>query len=57
VTYDPKRIAPKQLVQAIWDVAYDVDIERAELVNKELFTRTRKAGKGIAYQLTKLPDK
>jgi len=31
VTYDPKRIAPKQLVQAIRDVGYDVDIERAEL--------------------------
>jgi ATP-dependent DNA helicase RecG len=27
-----------------------------ELVNKELFTRTGKAGKGIAYQLTKLPN-
>jgi hypothetical protein len=55
VTYDLKRIAPKQRVQAIRDVGYDVDIERAELVNKELFTRTRKAG-GIAYQLTKLPN-
>ena len=31
VTYDPKRIAPKQLVQAIRDVGYDVDIERVEL--------------------------
>ena len=31
VTYDPKRIPPKQLVQAIRDVGYDVDIERAEL--------------------------
>ena len=31
MTYDPKRIAPKQLVQAIRDVGYDVDIERVEL--------------------------
>jgi len=31
VTYDPKRIAPKQLAQAIRDVGYDVDIERAKL--------------------------
>ncbi|MGZ4881090.1 MAG: heavy metal translocating P-type ATPase [Halobacteriota archaeon] len=31
VTYVPKEIAPKQLVQAIRDVGYDVDIERAEL--------------------------
>jgi len=31
VTYDPKRTAPKQLVQAIRDVGYDVDIERVEL--------------------------
>ena len=31
VTYDPKRIAPKQLVQAIRDVGYDVDIERVGL--------------------------
>jgi P-type Cu+ transporter len=31
VTYDPKRIAPKQLVRAIRDVGYDVDIERVEL--------------------------
>jgi Cu+-exporting ATPase len=31
VTYDPKRAAPKLLVQAIRDVGYDVDIERAEL--------------------------
>ena len=31
VTYDPKRTAPKQLVQAIRAVGYDVDIERTEL--------------------------
>ena len=31
MTYDPRRIAPKQLVQAIRGVGYDVDIERAEL--------------------------
>jgi Cu+-exporting ATPase len=31
VTYDPGKIAPKQLVQAIRDVGYDVDIERTEL--------------------------
>ncbi|MGZ4902007.1 MAG: copper ion binding protein, partial [Halobacteriota archaeon] len=31
ITYDPQRIAPKQLAQAIREVGYDVDIERAEL--------------------------
>ena len=31
VTYDPGKIAPKQLVQAIRDVGYNVDIERTEL--------------------------
>ena len=31
VTYDPARIVPKQLAQAIRDVGYDVDIERVEL--------------------------
>ena len=31
VTYDSNRISPKQLVQAIRDVGYDVDIERTEL--------------------------
>jgi Cu+-exporting ATPase len=31
VTYDPARIDPKQLVQTIRSVGYDVDIERAEL--------------------------
>jgi len=31
VTYDPDKIAPKQLAQAIRDVGYDVDIERTEL--------------------------
>ncbi|MGZ4848952.1 MAG: heavy metal translocating P-type ATPase [Halobacteriota archaeon] len=31
VTYDPRIISPKQLVQAIRDVGYDADIARAEL--------------------------
>lgn len=31
VTYEPKSVRPKQLVQAIHDVGYDVAIERAEL--------------------------
>ena len=31
VTYDPDKIAPKQLAQAIRDVGYNVDIERTEL--------------------------
>jgi len=31
VTFDPAKITPKQLVQAMRDVGYDVDIERAEL--------------------------
>jgi P-type Cu+ transporter len=31
VTYDPGKIAPKQLAQAIRDVGYDIDIERTEL--------------------------
>jgi len=31
VTYDPGKIAPKQLVQAIRDVGYNVDIERTGL--------------------------
>ncbi|MGZ7127229.1 MAG: hypothetical protein ACXVH8_05605 [Halobacteriota archaeon] len=30
VTYHPNRIAPKQLVQAIREVGYDADMERAE---------------------------
>jgi len=47
VTYDPKRIAPKQLVQAISDVAYDVDIERAELVNKGCLPGLEKQGREL----------
>ncbi|MGZ4846897.1 MAG: heavy metal translocating P-type ATPase [Halobacteriota archaeon] len=31
ITYDADTVAPKQLVQAIRDVGYDVDTERAEL--------------------------
>jgi Cu+-exporting ATPase len=31
ITYDADAVAPKQLVQAIRDVGYDVDTERAEL--------------------------
>ncbi|MGB9372296.1 MAG: cation transporter, partial [Halobacteriota archaeon] len=31
ITYDADMVAPKQLVQAIRDVGYDVDTERAEL--------------------------
>ncbi len=31
VTYDPDKIAPEQLAQAIRDVGYNVDIERTEL--------------------------
>ena len=31
VTYDPDKIAPKQLAQTIRDVGYNVDIERTEL--------------------------
>ncbi|HXY87688.1 MAG TPA: heavy metal translocating P-type ATPase [Candidatus Acidoferrales bacterium] len=31
VAYDPDKIAPKQLAQAVRDVGYDVDIERTEL--------------------------
>jgi Cu+-exporting ATPase len=49
VTYDPKRIAPKQLVEAIRDVGYDVDIERAELQDLSAIAAAFRRAKSCPY--------